>query len=246
MSFTQKIMLYTSINNQKIKNLNLLKQKKYRGEMFIVEGRHLVTEAYNSGNLVELFVREDLEFKLDVETNYISEKIVKYLTEVENPTGIFGVCKKPKSYLKEGRILVLDGVQDPGNMGTIIRSSVAFNIETIVINDKCVDPYNGKVIRSTQGMIFSANIVKKDLPQFIKEIKKTHKVYATKVDGGKSLKDVTKKEKFVIIMGSEGSGVSSELMSIADEYLYIPMNERCESLNVAVATSIILYAFGDD
>lgn len=241
-------MLYTSINNKKIKDLSLLKQKKYRDRdgLFIVEGKHLVTEAFNSGNLVELYVLEGLDFKLDVITNYINLKIVKYLTDVENPSGVFGVCMKVKSELKEGKILILDGVQDPGNMGTIIRSAVAFNVDTIAINDKCADIYNSKVIRSTQGMIFSSNIIKIDLVSFVKEISKTHKVYTTKVDGGKNIKDVQKRGKFAIIMGSEGSGVSTELMNLSSEYLYIPMNKKCESLNVAVATSIILYAFGDD
>jgi len=241
-------VLYTSLNNKKIKDLGLLKQKKYRDKenLFIVEGEHLVEEAFNSGSLLELYVLEGVDFKLNVETNYINEKIVKYLTDVENPSGIFGICKKNKSEFKEGKILILDGVQDPGNMGTIIRSAIAFNVDTIVVNDKCVDIYNSKVIRSTQGMIFYSNIIKEDLVSFVKKIRETHKIYTTKVDGGKSLKVVQKCEKFAIIMGSEGSGVSIELMELASEHLYIPMNENCESLNVAVATSIILYALGDD
>ncbi|MBR3898570.1 MAG: RNA methyltransferase [Bacilli bacterium] len=239
-------MLYTSINNPKIKKLNLLKSKKYRDRenMFIVEGDHLVKEAYNNGYLKEILVRENVEYKLDVETNEINKSVEKYLSELETPTGIFGICTKKEMNLKPGKILVLDGIQDPGNMGTIIRSSKAFNIDTIVINDKCVDPYNSKVIRATQGMIFSVNIIKANLETFIKEIKHTHKVFATKVDGGESLKNVEKPEKFVIIMGSEGQGVSQKLLSLADTFLYIPMNEKCESLNVAIATSIILYEFG--
>ena len=95
-------------------------------------------------------------------------------------------------------------------------------------------------------MIFSANIIKENLEEFIKQIKSTHKVFATKVDGGKILKDVEKLKNFAIIMGSEGQGVDKKLLDLADEYLYIPMNKKCESLNVAVATSIILYNFGGD
>lgn len=240
-------MLYTSLNNKKIKELNLLKQKKYRDKegLFIVEGKHLVMEAFNFGYLAELYILDGLDFKLDVPINYIDEKIVKYLTEVENPSGIFGVCFKVNSSFKEGKILILDGVQDPGNMGTIIRSSVAFNVDTIVIGDRCVDIYNSKVIRSTQGMIFSSNIIKEDLVSFVKKISSSHRVYATKVNGGKSLKSIARSEKFAIIMGSEGNGVSEQLLDLSSEYLYIPMNKRCESLNVAVATSIILYTLGD-
>lgn len=241
-------MLYTSINNEKIKKIKKLKEKKYRDEedMFLVEGKHLTTEAYNNGYLLELLVPENSDYILDVETNKINENIIKYLSDLKSPTGIFGICKKKKMNLKEGKILVLDSVQDPGNIGTIIRSSVAFNVDTVVINEKCADIYSDKVIRASQGMIFCSNIIKENLEDFIKKINKTHKIYATKVDGGKPLKDIEKPEKFVIIMGSEGSGVSRELLEAADEYLYIPMNKKCESLNVAVATSIILYNLGGD
>ena len=236
-------MIYTSINNPKIKKISSLKSKKFRDKenLFLVEGEHLVKEAYNNNCLKELLIPIGSNFKLDVETHEISENIINFLTDVKTPTGIFGICKKKDMKLQEGKILVLDAVQDPGNLGTIIRSAAAFNIGSIVINDKCADIYSPKVIRSTQGLIFSVNIIKEDLKTFIKNIKKTHKVYATKVDNGKSIKSVQKEEKFVIIMGSEGQGVSPELLDLADEYLYIPMNSKCESLNVAVATSIILY-----
>lgn len=241
-------MLYTSINNQKIKEINQLKQKKYRNKqnLFLIEGEHLLKEAYNSGFLKEMLILENIDFKLDVKTSYINEKIVYYLTEVEKPSGIFGVCEIPNSHIKDGRILILDGIQDPGNMGTIIRSAVAFNVDTIIVNYKCTDPYGSKVIRATQGMIFSSNIVKADIVETIKKLKKTHKIYVTKVDGGNDLKSVTKYEKSVIIIGSEGNGVSEEVRHLADEFLYIPMNEKCESLNVGVATSIILYEFGGE
>ena len=236
-------MLYSSVNNPKIKKLKLLKQKKYRDieKLFLVEGDHLVKEAYNNGYLKELLIPENSNYNLKVPTSEISKNIIKYLTDLETPTGIFGICEKKEMSLKEGKILVLDGIQDPGNLGTIIRSSTAFNVDTIVINDKCADIYSSKVIRASQGMIFNANIIKEDLKKFIENIRNTHKILVTNVDGGKNLKDIEKLEKFAIIMGSEGQGVSKELINLADEFLYIPMNNKCESLNVAVATSIILY-----
>lgn len=236
-------MLYSSVNNPKIRSLKLLKQKKYRDkeDLFLVEGNHLVKEAYNNGYLKELLIPENSNYSLDIQTNEISDNVIKYLTDLETPTGIFGICEKKNMTLKEGKILVLDSVQDPGNLGTIIRSSVAFGIDTIVINDKCADIYSSKVIRASQGMIFNVNIIKENLIEFIKKIKKTHKVLVTKVDSGKKLKDIEKLEKFAIIMGNEGTGVSKDIIKLADEFLYIPMNEKCESLNVAVATSIILY-----
>lgn len=241
-------MLYTSINNKKIKFYKQLKQKKIRDKekLFIVEGEHLIKEAYNNKCLVEVLVPENSKFKIDVPMAEISENVIKYLTNLQTPTGIFGICKEKEGKLKEGKILALDGIQDPGNMGTIIRSAAAFNIDTIVVNEKCVDIYSDKVIRSSQGMIFSVNIIKKDIKELIKTLKNKHTVYATKVDGGTSLKDIEKNQNFVIIMGNEGNGVSDELMKLSDKRLYIPMNKKCESLNVAVATSIILYEFGGE
>jgi len=236
-------MLYSSVNNQKIKDLKRLSLKKYRDKenLFLIEGDHLVKEAYKNGYLKELLIKEDLNYELDVQTNYISESVLNYLTSLPSPTGIIGVCEKKENVLKEGKILILDGVQDPGNLGTIIRSSVAFNIDSIVINDKCADPYSDKVIRSSQGMIFRANIIKDDLENIILKLKNSHKIFGTKVTGGKSLKSIAKFKKFAIIVGNEGAGVSENLLNLCDENIYIEMNNACESLNVGVATSIILY-----
>lgn len=236
-------MLYQSTNNPKIKELSKLKIKKHREKqgLFLIEGEHLVKEAYDSNILEELLLLENKELNLDVKTNYITKNVLNYLTEVETPVGIIGICKLTNKQIKGNRLLILDSVQDPGNLGTIIRSSVAFNIDTIIINDKCADPYSDKVIRSSQGMIFKINIVKKDLPSYLKEIKGKIPIYGTKVTGGKNIKNLEKIESFAIIMGNEGKGVDETLLKLCDEYLYIPMNEKCESLNVGVATSIILY-----
>lgn len=236
-------MLYSSVNNIKIKELAKLKNKKYRDKegLFLIEGEHLVKEAYNSGYLKELLLLENTNFNLEIETNYITKNVLKYLTNVETPTGIIGICKRKNMRLNGKKLLVLDSIQDPGNMGTIIRSSVAFNIDTIIINDKCVDIYSDKVIRSSQGMIFKTNIIKEDLHSFITKIKGQIPIYGTKVTGGKDLKTLEKISEFAIIMGNEGNGVAPKLLDLCDEYLYIPMNKNCESLNVGVATSIILY-----
>lgn len=238
-------MLYTSINNEKIKKLSKLKTKKKRDKenLFLVEGSHLVKEAYNSGYLNELFILDGNDFSLPVNINYISMNVLKYLSNVDSPSGIIGLCEKKQMKLDDDRILILDSIQDPGNLGTIIRSCVAFNINNIVINDKCVDPFSSKVIRASQGMIFKVNIVKKDLTEYLKSIKGNIFIYGTKVINGKSLKTIEKKSKFAIIMGNEGNGVDNKLLDLCDDYIYIPMNNKCESLNVGVATSIILYEF---
>lgn len=236
-------MLYTSVNNEKIKKLSKLKQKKYRDKnhLFLVEGPHLVKEAYESGFLKEVLLLENTDFKIDVETNFVTYNVLKYLSSVESPNKMVGVCSYKNMTLKGKKLLILDSIQDPGNMGTIIRSSVAFDVSTIIINENCADIYSDKVIRASQGMIFKANIIKTNLEDFLKEIKGTVPILGTKVTGGKNLKSLENFKEFAIIMGNEGNGVSEEILKLCDDYLYIPMKNNCESLNVGVATSIILY-----
>ena len=236
-------MILKSIDNDKIKEIAKLKDKKYRKDsaFFLIEGEHLIKEAYENGYLKKLIKPEGNDLNLDVETYEVSDKVLKYLSFLETPT-VIGVCLKKTDEIKGNRILILDNIQDPGNLGTIIRSAVAFNVDTIVLSEDTVDLYNEKVVRATQGLLFSINIVSANLSGVIPELKnQNYKIYATKVNGGKSLKSIEKSPKFAIIMGNEGNGVKDSIASLSDEYLYIDMNERCESLNVGVATSIILY-----
>ena len=235
-------MLYTSINNEHIKHIKKLNQKKYRDEYneFIIEGEHLVKEAYKNNVLKELILEENTNLKLDVKTSYVTENVLKYISDLSNPPKVIGICKKLGKNAIGDRILILDGVQDPGNLGTIIRSSVSFNIGTIVLSTDTVDLYNSKVLRATQGILFNINIIIEELKPFIKTLK-GYKIYGTKVNGGKSLKNVEKVKKFAIIMGNEGNGVKTDILDMCSDYIYIDMNKSCESLNVGVATSIILY-----
>ena len=241
-------MLYSSINNDKIKNLKKLNSKKYRDlfNTFLVEGEHLVREAYESGLLEEVFLLENCDFSIGVKTSYASREVLNYISCLDTPSWIIGVCKKKVSSLNGDRIVVLDDIQDPGNLGTIIRSCVAFNVDTLVLSKNTVDLYNPKVIRATQGMIFKLNIiVVSDLVAFISDLKNMdYVIYSTDVNSGNSLKSIEKSDRFVIIMGNEGNGVSADVNALADRFIYIDMNKSCESLNVGVATSIILYEFG--
>ena len=150
------VMLYTSIENKKIKELKKLNTKKYRdlNNVFIVEGEHLVLEAYKNGVLKELILEENTKLNLNVETNYATYNVLKYISNLDTPNKIIGICEKLNKNLVGNRVLILDDIQDPGNLGTIIRSAVAFNIDTIVLSKNTVDLYNPKVIRATQGMIF--------------------------------------------------------------------------------------------
>ena len=237
-------MLYTSIDNDKIKEIKKLNTKKYRNlySKFIVEGEHLVLEADKAGMLEEVLVLEGYNFNINKNTNVVSTSVMKYITELDTIPKVIGICKKLEEKTLGNRILVLDGIQDPGNLGTIIRSSVAFNVDTIVLSNDCVDVYNSKVIRATQGMIFNINIIEKDIVEFIDNLKNNgYRVYGTRVDNGKNIKDIEKTKKSCIIMGNEGNGVKKQVLDMCDEYIYIDMNKSCESLNVGVATSIILY-----
>lgn len=238
-------MLYSSVNNEKIKNIKKLNTKKYRDEtnLYLVEGEHLIKEAYENNSLEELILLENTNLDIDVKTSYVTKNVLNFISNLDTPNGILGICKKKENTLKGNKIVILEDIQDPGNLGTIIRSSVAFNVDTLVLSSNTVDLYNPKVIRATQGMLFKLNIIiENDLENLIKNLKQNnYTIYTTNVKNGNSLKTIEKKDKVAIIMGNEGSGVSDKLNSLADEYLYIDMNKNCESLNVAVATSIILY-----
>ena len=218
-------MLITSLTNPKIKKYLKLKVKKYRDleKMFLIEGSHLI---------------EDYDFNY----TYVSENIMKKLSETLSIPKVIGVLKYfPDKEIKGDRVLLLDDIGDPGNLGTIIRSSVAFNVHDIVLNLNSVDIYNPKVIRSTQGMLFKVNIKRLDLKDVIKDLKnKGYLILGTNVLEGIDVKDV-KANKFALIMGNEGQGVKKELLDLCDKNLYINMNKECESLNVGVATSILLY-----
>lgn len=237
-------MLYTSLENKKIKDIKKLNTKKYRDKtgLFLVEGEHLVLEAYKTGYIKELILEQDALFPLNVPTSYVTNDILHALSELETPAQMMAVCEKKEKEELGNRLLLLDDIQDPGNLGTIIRSAVAFHIDTIVLGLGCVDLYNSKTIRASQGMLFHTNIVRKNLEELIPILKEQgYMIMGTRVTHGKNVKDVAKTEKSAIIMGNEGNGVCEEILDLCDEYLYIPCNEVCESLNVGVATSIILY-----
>lgn len=237
-------MIYTSVENEKIKEIHKLQTKKYRDltNNFIVEGEHLVAEAYKSGLLKMIVKLTDYssERDYDVETVICSDKIMRYLSELDTPSKIIGVCTKKNGHLMGEKLLLLDNVQDPGNLGTIIRSCVAFEIDTLILSKDCVDLYNSKVIRASQGMLFNCNIIIDDLEKVIKDLN-GYTIYGTKVDGGQNSKGALTEDKIAVIMGNEGNGISENLLNLCNKFLYIKMNKNCESLNVAIATSIILY-----
>ena len=168
--------------------------------------------------------------------------VMKKVSSLLNPTNVIGVCKiLENSEVIGNHILLLDDIQDPGNIGTIIRSSKAFNIDTIILSNNSVDIYNDKVLRSTQGMIFDMNIIYGDLLDIIPNLRDNgYMILGTNVNNGVDVRGI-KVSKFALVMGNEGQGVKQEIQNMCDKNLYIKMNNNCESLNVAVATSILLY-----
>lgn len=236
-------MIYSSTSNDKIKSIKKLNEK-YRDltGLFLIEGEHLVKEAYQNNVLKTLIVEENNPFKLDIETLNVSGNVLKYISKLDSYPRVMGICYKKKVGAIGNRILILDNVQDPGNLGTIIRSAVAFNIDTIILGDDCVDLYNPKVLRATQGMVFGIDIIVKNLCDIIPQLKKEgYKVLVTNLSGGNDIKTIEKNNKFAIIVGNEGQGVKKEIIDLSDESIYIKMNSKCESLNVGVATGILLY-----
>lgn len=235
-----------SVNNEKILFFKKLRDKKYilENNMFIVEGEHLVEEAYKSGILLEVIKSNKCSISYDVKTTIVSDKCLEKISLLKSTPNIMGVVKFFLSDKIVGKkIVLLDNVQDPGNVGTIIRSALAFNVSTIVLSLDSVNIYNDKLIRSTEGCMFNMNIVRMDLNQAIDKIHDMGiKVYYADMHGSINL-DNSEVKEYALVLGSEGKGISSYIKEKADYGINIPMNSKCESLNVGVSGSIIMYNF---
>lgn len=234
-------MKITSINNEKVVYWAKLKMKKYRDieHLFIVESEHLVQEALKKGIVKEIISLEDVLY--DVPVYQVSMEIMKRITSLVTPPKIMAVCKYIMPDDIEGNIIMLDRLQDPGNLGTIIRSAVAFGFNTIIASSDTVDFYNEKVIRSSEGMIFHINLLKGDLHEMIPLIKeKGYYVIGTDVVKGYEISKF-KTHKCAYIIGNEGKGMSVDIKELCDGFVYLPIENTCESLNASVAASIIMY-----
>ncbi len=243
-----------SLQNEQIKCYARLKEKKYRDEtgLFIVEGDHLVRMAIEAGCLTTLLVaEEELENYLDIidedKTIVVTESIVNKLSFTKTPQNIIGIAKQNIIDKKNvNKILVLDTLQDPGNVGTLIRSALAFNYDKIYVSESTVDIYNEKVVRASQGAIFKINIVKKELNEIYRILKQNdyYIIVTSLTNNSIYLEEVEKKEKFAIVLGNEGNGVSEVSLKNASSVVKIRMNDEIDSLNVAVAGSIAMYNLG--
>lgn len=239
-------MEITSINNEKVKFWQKLNLKKYRDleGLFLVEDEHLVIEALKKGIVKEIITVEN-NINYNVPTFIVTEKIMKILSNQVTSSKIIAVCESLKSTNVSGNILILDHLQDPGNLGTIIRSAVAFNFHTIVLSNDCVDIYNPKVIRASEGMLFHVNIIKTNIEDFLTNLDKSYLIITTDVHNGKNIKTL-KFKKCALIIGNEGAGVSQSIRKLADEAVYIDMNKNCESLNAGVSASILMYEVNNE
>ncbi len=241
-------MHITSINNEYIKEISKLNEKKYRDKLnkYLIEGLHLVTEALKYDIIDTIIIREDFSYETNIKHIIVSNEVMKKLSDNPSIPKIMAVVNKKESTISGNKILLLDRLQDPGNLGTIIRSAVAFNFDTIILSNDTVDLYNSKVLRSTQGMLFNINILRQDLTNVINELKNNnYTIYGTKVDNGYDVKEINNINKFALIIGNEGTGISDNILKQCDKYLYIKMNNNCESLNAGVAASILMYEMGN-
>lgn len=243
----------TSLQNEYVKSLVKLNSASGRRDsgLFIIEGKKLCEEAILSGWDVEkcLIVNEqdfaNIIAPIRDRTVLISDHIAKKITSMETPPGIFMVLRQKKlSPIQPTRfILALDHVSDPTNLGAILRSAEAFGTDHVFLSEGCVDLYSPKVLRSAMGSAFRVPVCRGDLSQFITEQKK--KGYAILGAGLNKnyalLPDVSFEHSTVIVIGNESKGISDEIMALCDQGLYIPMLGKNESLNAAVAASIILW-----
>lgn len=256
------MQVISSKDNDLIKHIRKLKDKKYRDENneYLIEGVKLIEEAVKeNAEIKKVIVCDDTTRTYEIPTNvmleiakyecvYVTEKIFNLITQVTNPQGIMAIVKKNVTNSEidysQHIIVVLDGVQDPGNLGTILRTVDSVGLSQIIVSKETADAFNPKVVRSTMGAIFRVKIIEsEDLQETIKQMKKHHfKLMVTSLQTNKSIYDM-ELNKRIIVIGNEANGVSKMLQDMSDEKVKIPMLGKTESLNASVATGIILYEY---
>ena len=232
-----------SRQNDLIKEVAKLSDSSFRREnqKFKVDGFHMFEMARDSGALLEVYsLKEVLGLNPSIPQYIVSEEIMEKISSSKSPQGIVSVCKfieeKPVS---SSRVLYLDDVSDPGNLGTILRTALAFGFVDVILSMNCCSIYNEKALQASQGAIFKMNIVYGENLLKLKE--KGYKILATEIKGSKSLEKVQKPDKFVLVLGNEAHGVNESILNLADERIRIDI-ENIESLNVAIAGAIAMYA----
>lgn len=248
-----------SRNNASYKSWLKLKTSKGRkkAQAYLIEGEHLVQEAI-SGKipLDRIVVSEEYDFESENGQAYpvteLSQALFEELSFTMSPQGIMGIVHQEpteQDWTPRGtRYILLDGVQDPGNLGTIIRTADAANYDGVILGSGTVDVYNDKVIRSTQGSLWHLPIINMPLEEAIPRLQNqgVQVVATTLNERSVSYQELNSKDKLAFIVGNEGAGVSQEFIEISDKTVNIPMPGRAESLNVAIASGILMFVYLKD
>lgn len=247
----------TSIHNQHVKNWKKLQTRKYRRKVgqYMLDGWHLVQEALKSdlairqliGTEAALAEHKDIVSRVD-EVYQVTPEIMQHITETVTPQGIVAIIDMPNlrrvpELPLHGAWLLLDRVQDPGNVGTMVRTADAAGFTGVVAGEKTADLYSPKVVRSMQGSQFHLRLFEGDLEKWITDFKQqAAPVYGTQLNPqAKNFRDVHPGDTFALIMGNEGQGMSDRLLAQTTDNLYIPMRGQAESLNVAVSAGILMF-----
>jgi len=246
--------IISSKDNSLIKKIRSLSVKKYREQfaLFVVEGEKVVCEALKIDGLVEYLIvneaekdkYEQLIKKHEGKVLMLEESVYLSLSNTISPQSIMAVVhKRPKCSLGKGEnVIILDHLQDPGNLGTIIRSSVAADISSIVLIDS-VDPYNDKTIRSASGTIFYPNFIYLKIDQ-LEEFLKTKNLNLLIAEAGENNifnAGMAIRRPYALVIGNEGNGVSENIKNMPHTSVSIPMNNRVESLNAAISASVLMF-----
>lgn len=240
-------MEITSLTNAKVKQWSKYKEKKYREQdhMFLIEGEHLIQEAKQAGIIEGIIVEQGKSHVFTAYPTYeVTKDILKKLSDRVSGTWIMAVCHYPVYETIGRKVIVLDDVQDPGNVGTIIRTALSFGYESVVLSKYGVDLYNDKLIRSTQGALFHLPIMRGDIVEILHQLKQQGMlIYATALQNATSLQQInTRNTDIALVFGNEGVGVSSQVLELSDYRVCIEM-QTFESLNVAIAAAICMYEF---
>ena len=256
------MQVISSKDNENIKHIKKLKDKKERDKSreYIIEGIKLLEEAIKEkADIKQIVICDDCEKNDNMPKDlmyeiakydciYVTKNLFKSISEVKTPQGVLAVIRKANKdneiKYDEDIIVALDDVQDPGNLGTILRTVDSLGLTQILVSSKTADAYNPKVIRSTMGAIFRVKIIEcEDLEKTLKEVKKNKfKIVVSSLQAKTSIYDINYNKK-VIVIGNEANGVEEKIQNLADEKIKIPMLGKTESLNASVATGIILYEY---
>ena len=243
--------IITSKANSVVKNAKKLHQKKYRKSAYLIEGWHLFEEAVQAGVTIEkIFALESYRDQLAAfpQTVWVSEEILLDLADTQTPQGIVAVIQKEEVGLpdfSQGKFLFLEDVQDPGNVGTMIRTADAAGFTGVIVSDKSADLYSLKTLRSMQGGHFHLPIYRMTPADFVEEAKKSNlPILATTLSKeSKDYRELSPLEDFVLVMGNEGQGISPIMAESANQLVHIGMKGKAESLNVAIAAGILMFHF---